>query len=160
MDIRELKALFLREPRRTLAVAESVTCGHLQAAIGAISGASAFFLGGVTAYTLDEKVRHLGVDRLAAAKVDCVSDEIARQMARGACALFGSDVGVATTGYAEPSPAAGVTNPFACWAIAVRAPENAYRLRSGRVVCVGLKRTAVQAAVTGAVLAELRAELG
>ena len=56
----------LRAPRLTLAVAESLTCGHLQAAIGAISGASEFFRGGLTAYTLAQKVRHLGVDRAAA----------------------------------------------------------------------------------------------
>lgn len=160
MNANELKTLFLREPRRTLAVAESVTCGHLQAAIGAISGASEFFLGGVTAYTLDQKVRHLGVDRAAAAAVNCVSDAVVRQMAAGACALFGSDVGVATTGYAEPSSVAGVDNPYACWAIALRAPGNTWRFRSGQVVCVGMKRTAVQALVASAVLAELRAELG
>src|ERR1039458_8239901 len=78
MDIaQELKKLLLREPRRTLAVAESITCGHLQARIGAISGASEFFLGGITAYTLDEKVKHLGVKRAAAKAVNSVSAEVA-----------------------------------------------------------------------------------
>jgi len=48
-----LKELLLREPRLTLAVAESLTCGRLQARIGAIPGASEFFRGGVTAYALD-----------------------------------------------------------------------------------------------------------
>ena len=62
----DLKNLMLREPRLTLAVAESLTCGRLQARIGAISGASEFFLGGMTAYSLEQKVRHLGVDRAAA----------------------------------------------------------------------------------------------
>jgi nicotinamide-nucleotide amidase len=98
----ELKALLLHAPRRTLAVAESITCGHLQARIGAISGASEFFLGGITAYTLDEKVRHLGVKRAAATAVNSVSAAVAEQMARGACVLFGSDFALATTGYAEP----------------------------------------------------------
>lgn len=98
----ELKNLLLREPRRTLAVAESITCGHLQARIGAISGASEFFLGGITAYTLDEKVKHLGVKRAAAKAVNSISAGVAEQMARGACALFGSDFALATTGYAEP----------------------------------------------------------
>jgi nicotinamide-nucleotide amidase len=103
MDVaQELKKLLLREPRRTLAVAESITCGHLQARIGAISGASEFFLGGITAYTLEEKVKHLGVKRAAAKAVNSVSAEVAEQMALGACALFGSDFALATTGYAEP----------------------------------------------------------
>ena len=104
----ELKPLFLQKPRLTLAVAESLTCGHVQARVGAISGASEFFLGGITAYTLDQKVAHLGVNRAAAKRVDCVSAAVAREMARGACQLFGSDLGLATTGYAEPSAKAGV----------------------------------------------------
>ena len=68
----ELKELLLRPPRLTLAVAESVTCGRVQARIGAISGASEFFLGGITAYSLEQKVRHLGVDRAAAVAVNAV----------------------------------------------------------------------------------------
>src|ERR1017187_5374339 len=99
----DLKGLMLRGPRLSLAVAESVTCGRLQARIGAIPGASEFFLGGMTAYSLDEKVRHLGVDRAGASAANSISGPVAEQMARGACILFGSDLGVSTTGYAEPS---------------------------------------------------------
>ncbi len=47
----ELKELMLRAPRRTLAVAESLTAGHVQARVASIAGASGYFLGGVTAYT-------------------------------------------------------------------------------------------------------------
>src|SRR4051794_32647968 len=100
----ELKTLMLGPPRWTLSVAESLTSGQVQTRIGAISGASQFFLGGVTAYTLEQKVQLLGVDRSLAEPVDCVSAEVAEQMARGACRLFGSDVSIATTGYAEPAP--------------------------------------------------------
>ncbi len=141
-----------REPRLTLAVAESVTCGQVQARVGAISGASEFFLGGITAYTLDQKVRHLGVDRAAAAAVDCVSEEVARQMARGACELFGSDFGVATTGYAEP--ASGTPEPFAWWAVTRRA-SGQWTDRTGRLDCSGLSRTAVQQVIAETVMKEL-----
>ena len=48
----ELKSLLLAEPRLTLAVAESLTCGGVQSRIGGISGASEFFLGGITAYDM------------------------------------------------------------------------------------------------------------
>ena len=58
-----LRNLMIARPPLTLAVAESLTSGHLQAAIGARSGASDFFLGGITAYSIDQKVTHLGVDR-------------------------------------------------------------------------------------------------
>lgn len=151
----ELKALMLRAPRLTLAVAESLTAGHVQARVAAVSGASEYFLGGLTAYSLDQKVRHLGVNRAAAKKANCVSAEVAEQMARGVCTLFGADVGVATTGYAEPSAADGVAVPFAWWAVAHRGPGGKFLVRHGRVECPGEPRVEVQAIVADAAIAEL-----
>lgn len=156
---RELKTLMLESPRLTLAAAESLTCGRVQARIGEVSGASEFFLGGITAYLLEQKVRHLGVDRRAARRVNSVSAAIAVQMARGACALFGSDLAVATTGYAEASPAQGAAEPFAWWAIAHRRRGRFVGDRTGRVECPGASRTEVQGIVADAVLAELVAYL-
>jgi nicotinamide-nucleotide amidase len=163
-ELDELKTLLLREPRRTLAVAESITCGHLQARIGAISGASGFFLGGITAYTLDEKVKHLGVTRAAAEAVNSVSAEVAEQMARGACALFGSDFALATTGYAESFALSEVEGkiiaPFAWWALAHVQGSGSGRgermiVRSGLIDGWGLARVAMQEAVAERALAEL-----
>ena len=134
----ELKELMLAAPRLTLAVAESLTAGHVQARVAAISGASEFFLGGITAYSLDQKVKHLGVDRAAAKRVKCVSAGVAEQMALGVCILFGADVGVATTGYAEPSPADGIVEPFAWWAVAA-----GILALSMLVVCVLLAKLAI-----------------
>ncbi len=91
----ELKTQLLRRPRLTLAAAESLTAGHVQARIAAVSGSSAYFRGGVTAYALEEKARLLGVDRAAAKKVNCVSAAVAEQMAVGALKLFRTDLAVA-----------------------------------------------------------------
>jgi nicotinamide-nucleotide amidase len=151
----ELKELMLAMPRLTLAVAESVTCGRLQARIGAISGASQFFIGGLTAYTIAQKVRHLGVDRAQAEEVDAVSPGIAAQMARGACAFFGSDIALATTGYAEPAPERGVAHPTAFWALAHRGAGNIYVIRQGRVERPGASRGEMQEAVVDAAFAAL-----
>jgi nicotinamide-nucleotide amidase len=148
--VSELKGLLLRGPRLTLAVAESVTSGRLQARLGATSGASDYFLGGITAYSLEEKVRHLGVDRGHAEADHCVSARVAEQMARGACILFGSDLGASTTGYAEPSPALNVATPFAWWAVARRLPGGDFAVRCGRVEYPGLSRTDVQERISGA----------
>ena len=160
----ELKARMLAKPALTLAAAESLTCGRVQARVGEVSGASNFFLGGITAYSLEQKMTHLGVDRAAAKRVNCVSAGVAEQMARGVCGLFGSDLGVATTGYAEPSPADGVREPFAWWAIAHRrkggrGTRGFVAVRSGRVECPGANRIQTQAIVADAVLAELVAYL-
>lgn len=165
----ELKNLMVAEPRLGLAVAESLTCGRVQARVGEVSGASEYFRGGVTAYTRGAKVTLLGVDDAAAKQVNSVSAEIAEQMARGACELFGAELGVATTGYAEAWAAGGVEVPFAWWAVvhvARRAPEGRGRgsrggasevvaVRTGRVECPGAKRGEVQAIVADAVLGEL-----
>jgi nicotinamide-nucleotide amidase len=148
----ELKSLLLRGPRLTLAVAESLTCGRIQARIGAISGASEFFLGGITAYSLEEKVRHLGVDRAAASTVNSVSRAVAEQMARGVCVLFGADLGIATTGYAEPSPQWNIDEPFAWWGLARRHTTGTFDTLSGRVDCTGLSRVDVQERAAGAAL--------
>ncbi len=156
-EANELKALLRRAPRLTLAVAESLTAGQVQARLGAISGASEFFLGGITAYTLEQKARHLGVDLRAAKKVNGVSPEIARQMALGAAKLFGSDLAVATTGYAEPSKERGVREPFAHWAWVHRRRGRIVAAADGMVVGAGLRRAEMQAAVTDVVLAELLA---
>jgi nicotinamide-nucleotide amidase len=142
----ELKELLLRDPQLTLAVAESLTCGNLQAHIGRISGASNFFLGGITAYTIEQKVKHLGVDRAAAAAVNCVSAQVAEQMARGAA--------LSTTGYAEPSPENGVAVPFAWWALAHRRSDG-WHVQSARLECKGAARVQVQAQVTVAAITGL-----
>ena len=138
----------MSSPRRTLAVAESLTSGNLQARVGAISGASHFFCGGVTAYTLAAKVELLGVDRAEAEACDCVSESVARQMARGVVERFAANMGVATTGYAEPYAEQDVIVPFAWWAIAERQADGSWTETSGRVACPRLDRVGVQLRVT------------
>ncbi len=155
----ELKTLLLRAPRRTIAVAESLTAGFLQSAIASVSGASGFFLGGVSAYNIDQKVRLLGVDRASARRVDCVSAEIAAQMAQGVARLFGSALGLATTGYAEPAPDHDILSPFAWWALVERRRGRVFASRAGRVECPGATRVEAQQMVAGAALAELVAYL-
>jgi nicotinamide-nucleotide amidase len=151
----DLKRLMLMSPQLKLAAAESLTCGRVQARVGEISGASEFFVGGITAYSLEQKVRHLGVNRAAARRVNSVSASVAEQMARGACDLFSCDLGIATTGYAEPSPREGVSEPYAWWALAHRRRGKFAVVRSGRVECPGAKRIAAQTIVADAVLGEL-----
>lgn len=155
----ELKKLMMRRPRLTLAVAESLTAGHVQAQVAAVSGASNYFLGGVTAYTLDQKVKLLGVNRAHAKRVDCVSPRVAVEMAFGATRLFGADLAVATTGYAEPARAAGVKSPMAWWAICQRLANGRLALSSGIVEVPGANRTEAQARIADDVLGLLIAHL-
>lgn len=154
-----LRPLLLARPRLTLAVAESLTCGQVQAQIGAVSGASDYFLGGVTAYSLAQKVKLLGVNRPHAKRTNCVSQRVAVEMAQGACALFGADVAVATTGYAEPNAAAGIKAPMAWWALCHAWRGGRMEIVSGQIEMPGASRGAAQGRVTQEVLRQLVAHL-
>lgn len=150
----ELKTLLIGR-RLRVAAAESMTAGRVQALLGAISGASGYLAGGVTAYRGDFKVRLLGVDP-AGERDNWVSAQVATEMALGACRMFGCEIGAATTGYAEPDAARGIEVPFAWWAVC--GPEDA--VRTGRVEFPGASgRTEVQARVAVAALRGLLAAM-
>jgi len=138
-----------------VATAESLTAGHLQSLIASVSGASNFFSGGITAYNIDQKVKHLGVDRAHAASVDCVSPQVAAEMARGATELFCVHIGVSTTGYAEPP--AGSPTAFAYFAI--WDARRAAVVREGRVALTSSERVTNQHEMARRVLSELQAYL-
>ena len=88
----------------TIAVAESVTGGLLQSAFASAEEASQFFQGGISAYNVGQKVKHLQVEPIHAIKYNCVSPKIAREMALQICTMFHSDWGISITGYAAPVP--------------------------------------------------------
>lgn len=105
---------------QTIAVAESVTAGHLQVALASAENASQFFQGGITAYNLGQKARHLKIEPIHAELHNCVSEKIAREMAINVISLFSSDWGVAVTGYAAPLPERSINELFAYYAIVFR----------------------------------------
>lgn len=91
----------LTERGLTLAAAESCTGGEIAHLLTTVSGSSAYFLGSVTAYSAEVKVKVLGVPREVIEEKGIVSSEVAAAMANGARALFGSTFAVATTGWAD-----------------------------------------------------------
>jgi nicotinamide-nucleotide amidase len=86
----------------TLSVAESCTGGRIAAALTAAPGASKSFLGGVVAYDNALKISQLGVREATLAAHGAVSEETAREMARGARERLGTTHAIATTGIAGP----------------------------------------------------------
>jgi len=87
-----------------ISVAESVTSGLLQAAFASAETALKFFEGGITVYNIDQKVRHLGIDKKKGEECNCASQQTADEMATGVCRLFGTDWGISITGYATTVP--------------------------------------------------------
>lgn len=86
----------------TLGLAESLTGGMIGMRLTAVPGASDVFRGSIVSYASGVKSDLLGV-------TDCpdVSEEAVIAMAAGACELLRSDVSVAVTGVAGPSPMDG-----------------------------------------------------
>src|ERR1700712_4651683 len=88
--------------KESVAVAESVTSGMLQTAFSLAKDALKFFQGGITAYNIGQKYRHLLVDPIHADACNCVSEKVAESMALNVCMLFKSDWGIGVCGYAAP----------------------------------------------------------
>jgi nicotinamide-nucleotide amidase len=82
----------------TLGVGESLTGGFIGARLANVPGASATFRGAVASYATEVKRTLLGVTAPAV-----VSEAAAKQMAVGACAALGADVGISVTGVAGPA---------------------------------------------------------
>ena len=101
--IEDIKNLLIRRGQ-TIAVAESLTSGHLQVALASAQNASKFFQGGITAYNLGQKARHLKIEPIHAENCNCVSEKVASQMALNVVDLFSTDWSIGITGYAAPVP--------------------------------------------------------
>ncbi|WP_067562936.1 CinA family protein [Nocardia acidivorans] len=87
---------------RTIAAAESLTCGKLSSALGAAPDSAHWLRGAVVAYGTQVKHRVLGVP-----EVPVVSETAARAMAAGVRELLGADLAVAVTGVGGPDPQDG-----------------------------------------------------
>jgi nicotinamide-nucleotide amidase len=120
--INELEKIkeFLVRHHQTIAVAESVTSGHLQAAFSLAKNAREFYQGGITAYNVGQKTKHLSVEPIHALRIDCVSEVVSQQMALNVTKLFSCDYGVGITGYAAKVPEKGIDRPFAYFSISLK----------------------------------------
>ncbi|GEO10841.1 CinA family protein [Segetibacter aerophilus] len=110
----------LIEREETIAAAESVTAGHLQAAFSAGIDASKYFQGGITAYNIGQKARHLHIDPILGGKVNCVAARIADTMAIEVSKMFSSDYGIGITGYASVVPECEKEGLFAYFSLAYK----------------------------------------
>jgi CDP-diacylglycerol--glycerol-3-phosphate 3-phosphatidyltransferase len=117
---RELGVL-LSDGSLTVAVAESCTGGLLGALITDQPGSSAYFLGGVIAYSDKAKRDQLGVSAAILARNGAVSAQAAEAMAVGARERFGSTLAAAITGIAGPG-SDGTSKPVGLTYVAVASP--------------------------------------
>ena len=86
----------------SVATAESCTGGLIAERITDVPGSSAYFRGGVVAYSNEAKQALLGVDTGLLEQYGAVSEPVVRSMAEGVRSRFGTDFGVATSGISGP----------------------------------------------------------
>lgn len=131
LPLAEQVALLLKQRRETIAVAESSAGGLIAAALLAVPGASAYFLGGAVVYTRKAREQLMQLPREAVSGMRSASEPYALLLARTASARFGASWGLAETGAAGPTG-----NPYgdaaghSCIAIAGVA-EEALTLETG-----------------------------
>ena len=90
----------LAEKGLSVCTAESCTGGLVCGALTSQPGSSSVVHGGAVTYTVDEKVRALGLDPNQVEHDGVVSEETARAMALGAKNRLGTDYALSTTGVA------------------------------------------------------------
>jgi nicotinamide-nucleotide amidase len=86
----------------SVATAESCTGGLIAERMTDVPGSSAYFLGGIVAYSNAAKTSLLDVSEALLESEGAVSEPVVRAMAEGARAHFGSDFAVATSGISGP----------------------------------------------------------
>lgn len=101
-----------------VATAESCTGGLIAAMLTEVPGASAVYEAGVVSYSNRIKQQLLGVETQTLATHGAVSEQVVREMARGALALSGAEYAVSVSGVAGPA-GGSVDKPvgivWICW---------------------------------------------
>ena len=119
--------------RETVAVAETSAGGLVSAALLAVPGASAYYLGGVVTYTARAREALLGITDADMAGIRSASEPYALLLARTVRARLGTDWGIAETGAAGPTGNRyGDPAGHTCIAVAGPAGEAVRTLRTGR----------------------------
>ena len=96
-------AALLKDRGATIAVAESSAGGLIAAALLAVPGASAYFLGGAVVYTRLARRVLLQIPDAAVAAIRPASEEYALLLARAVRARFDATWGLAETGATGPT---------------------------------------------------------
>ena len=92
----------LLEQNLTMSVAESCTGGYIAHSVTSNPGSSAYFKGGVVAYSNELKTNLLGVDRNLISDLGAVSKDVVEAMAIGARQVLNTNYAIATSGIAGP----------------------------------------------------------
>ncbi|MGT2772262.1 competence/damage-inducible protein A [Streptococcus marimammalium] len=97
----------LRQKKKTVTAAESLTAGLFQSQLAEFPGSSSIFKGGFVTYSIEEKSRMLGISIEELRENGVVSAFTAEKMAENSRRLTDSDFAVSLTGVAGPDTLEG-----------------------------------------------------
>ena len=103
MPLAEDIARLLKARRETIAVAETSSGGLISAALLAVPGASAYFMGGAVPYTKQARRSVMGITDEAMRGIRSASEPYALLLARTARSNLGATWGLSETGAAGPT---------------------------------------------------------
>src|SRR5947209_13838436 len=148
LPVAERIGALLKGRQQTIAVAESSAGGLMSAALLAVPGASAYFLGGAVVYTRTARTALLDIPESALEGMRPSTEPYARLLARTARARFGSTWSIAETGATGPTGNGyGDAAGHAC--IAIAGPvEESRTLETGSAERLPNMRTFAQTALT------------
>jgi nicotinamide-nucleotide amidase len=136
LPLAETIAARLKARKETIAIAESSTGGLISAALLAMPGASAYFIGGGVVYTRQAKQLLLSIDDAAIAQFRPATEGHALVLARAARARFSATWGLSETGATGPTGNRyGDPAGHTCIAL-VGTSERAITLETGKAVRV------------------------
>jgi nicotinamide-nucleotide amidase len=98
----EVVGQLLLNKNMSLSVAESCTGGFISHLVTSVAGSSAWYQGGIIAYSNEVKKNLLGVSADDLNDYGAVSEQVVRQMALGVKNLLGTGYSIATSGIAGP----------------------------------------------------------
>ena len=93
----------LKERQHTIAVSESSAGGLINAALVAVPGASAYYLGGSVVYTVAGRIALLGIGKEDVAGMRSASESYAALLAKTVRARLGTTWGLSETGASGPA---------------------------------------------------------
>lgn len=102
----------------SLGSVESMTAGLFVSSFADVPGASKALKGSLVTYSVEEKVKLLGMDPKVIEKRGVVSEEVAKEMARLGKKVLNVDVCVSITGNAGPTCEPG-DKPVGCFYVGV-----------------------------------------
>jgi nicotinamide-nucleotide amidase len=125
----------LEEKGLILVTAESCTGGWVAQAVTSVAGSSGWFERGYVTYSNAAKREALGVRKVTLARHGAVSEQIAREMARGALKRSRGTMAVSVTGIAGPGgglPGKPVGMVCFAWAQGRKISSETKRFKGGR----------------------------